>query len=368
MSTHDLNRIAVVGAGIIGASTAWRLASGGFEVTVYDAGGFAGEASTAAAGMLAPGGEVTHIAGWARDTIEARALYRNWVRELEALSGHSVDFLECGAIDLAFDDAEWAALLERRDLLALLGIHAEVISASDARREVHGLTSGDCRALRFGGDALVSPLDVAKALRIVLDRLNVTVAEQTPVASCIWHDGRFLLRTHRGQSLPDADAVVLAAGAWSTGIEIDIPRQHRTEAPRETHPVRGHMIYCHRESGTLGPIVRHNHLYVLQRTNGSVLAGSSEERIGFDRTLNQDIIHGLLARTRRILPDLFPAEPDASWLGFRPGIAGDGPEVRQVGELPLWLAYGHYRNGILLAPHTARQVTASIEAAAGKPA
>jgi len=107
---------------------------------------------------------------------------------------------------------------------------------------------------------------------------------------------------------------------------------------------------------------------VLQRTNGSVLAGSSEERIGFDREPKQEIFDNLLARTRRILPELFPQTPDASWIGFRPGIEDGGPEVRQYGELPLWLAYGHYRNGIMLAPHTAERIAASVEAFAGKPA
>lgn len=359
----------MVGAGIIGASIAWRLVDAGMKVSLYDAGSFAGEASTAAAGMLAPGGEVTHLGGWALDTVEARALYRAWAQQLEAASGHNVDFLECGAIDLAFNDTEWAGILKRREMLRQLGIRTEVLTENQLREKIPGLTTESCRALYFPDDALVSPLDVAKALRLVLDSCKVEIREHTPVASCRWNRDRFTLIAPNGSQLTEADAVVLAAGAWSGKVHLDIPPQPQAEPLREVLPVRGHMIYCHRDPGTLGgPIVRHNHLYVLQRTNGSVLVGSSEERIGFDRNLNPVIVDDLLHRTRRILPSLFPEQPNASWVGFRPGISGSGPEVRQLGELPLWLAYGHYRNGILLAPHTAQKVAAGIEALAARPA
>lgn len=357
-----------MGAGIIGASIAWRLASEGFEVTVYDAGSYSGEASSAAAGMLAPGGEVRQLAVWTQDLLDAHRQYREWAAKLQAASGHYLDLLPTTAIDLAFNDEEWEALQARRRMLAPVGVHAEELSAQQLREAAPGITQESCRALRFPEDALVSPHEITHALRILLDRLNVRIFEQTTIASCKWNNGHFTLRTQDQQDLPEADLVVLAAGAWSSTIDLQLPPQPQVESPREAYPVRGHMIYCHRDPGTLGPIVRHDHLYVLQRTNGSVLAGSSEERIGFDREPKQEIFDNLLARTRRILPELFPPTPDASWIGFRPGIEDGGPEVRQYGELPLWLAYGHYRNGIMLAPHTAERIAASVEAFAGKPA
>jgi glycine/D-amino acid oxidase-like deaminating enzyme len=109
--------------------------------------------------------------------------------------------------------------------------------------------------------------------------------------------------------------------------------------------------------------VRHEHTYLLQRRNGTLIAGSSTEDVGFDRTIDPSVVNDIRLRASKLLPVLASIEPSASWLGFRPAFeAESAPMIGQIGD-QLWAACGHYRNGILLAPETARLITESVTAA-----
>ncbi len=364
-----MRRVAVVGAGIVGATIAWRLGQRGFTVDLYDGGAFAGEASAAGAGMLAPGGEANELSAWARDTVQARAMYADFVTELQDSSGHRIDFRECGAVDLALNQDDWEALRRRSAVLEQLGVKAESISAAELTGLAPALsataTRGDYPALWFAGDAVVNPRDITHALAHLLPQLGVTIHEHCAISACTWQGTHFQLRSASAGIVANADSVVMAAGAWTGAITWGEEASSQVPPPRVAVPIRGHLIQCQQPPGTLGPIVRHQHLYVFQRESGAVISGSNEECVDFDRTPNQEAVLQIHKHTEQLLPGLFPPRTDTYWLGFRPGIRGSGPEVRRLGELPLWLAYGHYRNGILLAPHTAERIVNDLVAATG---
>src|SRR5262249_55405657 len=147
--------------------------------------------------------------------------------------------------------------------------------------------------------------------------------------------------------------------AWSSGIGLlACPGQAGRPAPLpETHPVRGHLIGYDMPPGTLGPILRHGHTYVLQRASGFVVAGSTSEEVGFDRTIDPGAVTDIRRRAARLLPAIGGREPREAWVGFRPAIRGEMPAIGRVEDSNLWLAYGHYRNGILLAPVTAERIS-----------
>jgi glycine oxidase len=166
-------------------------------------------------------------------------------------------------------------------------------------------------------------------------------------------DGAWV-RTAR-ETIPDPDGVLIAAGAWSSSLCSALAR---------TIPVRGHLVSWNLAPGTLPSIVRHDHTYLLQRRNGTLIAGSSTEDAGFDRTIDHAIAADIRDRAARLLPALATMEPLACWIGFRPAIAAAKgvactPLVGQIGPT-LWAAVGHYRNGILLAPLTAELVTEDL--------
>src|SRR4051812_14031783 len=141
--------IIVVGGGIIGTSIAWRLAQGGVYVTLIDAGRIGGEASSAGAGMLAPGGEVTGPSDTARFLIDSLRRYPGFVRELAGESGLPIDFQICGAIERTDDEHDWDELLRRAELQRALSIRSEVLREGE---------------LLFPEDALVNPVDLMQAL------------------------------------------------------------------------------------------------------------------------------------------------------------------------------------------------------------
>jgi glycine oxidase len=151
----------------------------------------------------------------------------------------------------------------------------------------------------------------------------------------------------------DWDAVVIAAGAWSGALQVK-----GVQLP-ESVPVKGHLIGFDMRPGLLGPYVREGSAYVLQRADGFVIAGSSEERVGFDPSVDEQVCEALHRNAAKLLPALEGAHPSRKWIGFRPWTAG-GPHIGRVQGTNVWLAYGHYRNGILLTPVTADRIATSV--------
>jgi glycine oxidase len=153
----------------------------------------------------------------------------------------------------------------------------------------------------------------------------------------------------------DYAAVVIAAGAWSGQVHVN-----NVTLPAVT-PIKGHLIGFQLEPGALGPVRRHRETYVLQRSSGFLIAGSNEQDIGFDCTVDAAICEDIHRRAALLFPPLEHATPAKRWIGFRPRSVGvDGPHIGRVEGTNVWLAYGHYRNGILLTPVTAQRVAAEI--------
>jgi glycine oxidase len=155
----------------------------------------------------------------------------------------------------------------------------------------------------------------------------------------------------------DYDAVVIAAGAWSGHIHVN-----DVTLPAVV-PIKGHLIGFQLEPGALGPVRRHGETYVLQRSNGYLIAGSNEQDIGFDRTVDVAICDDIHRRAAELFPPLEHAMPVNRWIGFRPrSVAGDAPHIGRIAGTNVWLAYGHYRNGILLTPVTAERIADDVTA------
>jgi glycine oxidase len=338
----------VIGAGIVGGSIAWRLAQAGMSVTLLDAGELGGEASWAGAGMLAPGGEFTAQTPLARFALESLGLYPAFVQELESEARARIDYRRSGAVELACTEAEWHDLLERRTAQQSLGIR------SSARTNVLGAAG----ALFYPDDAIVDPRDVMRALRYACQARQVRILERTRVLEIRIAAGTVDIETSAGPL--SASAAVLTAGAWSGAIPITRTGTGESIAITPTFPVRGHLLGYTLPPGSLGPILRRAHTYLLQRASGFTIAGTSSEQAGFDRRLDPAVIAGIHARACELLPRLRSAPEPQAWLGFRPATANFEPVIRRLDDLPLWLAYGHYRNGILLAPATARLISREI--------
>jgi glycine oxidase len=320
--------VAVAGAGLIGTSIAWRLSQAGAQVTLFDAGRVGGEASSAGAGMLSPGGEFDRPSVWLELGVEGMRLYPTFIEELRGETNLAIDFRICGCVQLVTGEEERAQARNRAEFQSRAGIRVESTS----------------EGLFYPEDGFVDPNDLLRALRCACEMRRVRVIEGHAVREIESSDYR---------------AIVIAAGAWSG--EIQVSYRNQPVALPGTIPIKGHLLGFQLEPGTLGPMRRHGHTYVLQRSNGFTIAGSSEEQIGFDRNVNQAVCASIHQQAAQLFPALKHATPTKRWFGFRPYSPGsEGPNIGRVPETNVWLAYGHYRNGILLAPLTARRVAEEI--------
>jgi glycine oxidase len=312
--------VLIIGGGLIGSSIAWRLAQKGARVTVVDAGNLGGEASTAGAGMLAPGSEAAKPSRWLDLGIESLRLYPAFIDELRAETGLDVEFRACGC--LVMDPGDNLQALHRAS-----GVRVE--------RRTEGLFYPD--------DALTDPSALLRSLRQAGKKHGVKLE-------------------HGGLAEAEAAehrAVVIAAGAWSGGLRITY--NGTPVLLPESKPVKGHLIGFQMRKGLLGPFLRKGHTYVLQRGDGLVIAGTTEENVGFDTSVEFAACDGIHRRAADIVPELAAVEPVRRWIGFRPGPElEDGPILRRVEGTNVWLAYGHYRNGILLTPVTAQTITEQV--------
>jgi glycine oxidase len=255
---------------------------------------------------------------------------------LTAETGLPIDFRQCGAIEIARSESEWLKLNARVVRQRVLGIRVELGSKP--------------QSVFYPDDAIVDPRDTMRALRAACIRSGVHLVEGSPTRRIEVSGGSVAVEGY------DAAFGVLAAGAWSSSIPVFVDGTRCLIPP--TWPVRGHLLGYKLRPGLVGPILRHEHTYILQRSHGFVIAGSSTENAGFERTVDSAIATDIRQRAEDLLPDLKSASEPEVWVGFRP--AADEPVIRRVPGSPIWLAYGHYRNGILLAPATAERVTNEI--------
>ena len=187
-------------------------------------------------------------------------------------------------------------------------------------------------------EGIVDPAALLRALRCACESRQVRI-----------------MGTHVTSVEPrDYAAVVIAAGAWSAQVRVS-----GVTLPAVV-PIKGHLIGFQLEPGTLGPTRREGETYVLQRSNGFLIAGSNEQDVGFDHTVDAAICEDIHRRAAKLFPPLEHAKLVKRWIGFRPrSVAGD-PHIGRVEGTNVWLAYGHYRNGILLTPVTAQRIADGI--------
>jgi glycine/D-amino acid oxidase-like deaminating enzyme len=293
-------------------------------VRIFDAREAAAESSWAGAGMLAPGGEIDADSPLVAPAMRSMQLWPDFIGELQNESGIQIDYRVCGGLELAPDD-------EKASRQSALGIRSE-----DA-------THNGLPARFYPDDAQVNPRDVTRALVTACRRRGVLFHEHEPVLA-VSPDGEGV-RTGQGEYRDTG--VILTTGAWTSQLLPKTPR---------ALPIRGHLISWSLTPGLLGPILRLGHTYLLQRNSGVLVAGVSTELVGFERAIDEAAAETIRQNAVRLLPELSTLAPVERWNGFRPGIEANQPFIGKIEGTAAIASYGHYRNGILLAPDTALRV------------
>jgi glycine oxidase len=332
-----------VGSGIVGCSIARELAIRGVSCTVFDDRPVAGGATQASAGMLAPWVEAHDRTPLLDLCVRSLDLYDSWIAAIRAESGLDVEYCRVGTLEVALDRAH--AEMLRSAAGDSCGSPRVWLDPDRAAREypVLGAIAG---ALRTPAHGYVAASPLASALATASMRRGASF-ERVAVTRIDRADRTVNVTTPSG--ILQADVVVIAAGAWTNAIE-----GVRTPPVR---PVRGQLLQLGWRGRPLSTIVWGPECYIVPRVDGSVLVGATVEDAGFDERTTAAGVRDLLEAACELLPEAWHASFLGARVGLRPATPDELPALGPDTETPgVVHALGHYRNGVLLAPVTARIV------------
>ena len=351
--------IVVVGAGVIGASSAWRLAQGGHTVTMIGD-PQASPASDVAAGMLAP---VTEVEFGNEKLLElnlaSSRMYGGFVEDLTDAVGLDVGYRQCGTLMVARDDDDRRALDEVFEFQRRLGLEVNRMSSQEIRNREPVLSPRVRGGIWVDGDHQIDPSALLAALIAAGEAAGVS-SLQDRVVDVVPGAGGAEVRTGSGLRL-SCDTVVLAAGSY-TGT---IGGSGRLSIP--VRPVKGQLVHLRARAGIPlpGANIRGLDVYVVTRADGRVVVGASVEEQGFDKTLTAGAVHDLLRDAYELWPGVVELEFSGVTAGLRPATPDNAPVIGVL-EDHVIVATGHFRNGVLLAPVTAATVVELVNG--GSPA
>jgi glycine oxidase len=346
--------VAIIGGGIIGLSIGWKLLQRGLSVAVFERDCVGSGATRAATGMLAATAEVEPGEdGLLPLTLASQDLWHAFAGELEAASGLSVDYRNEGTMVVALSRDEVDRLRFRHDLQTRLGLKTQWLPGTLAREREPGLRPNVSGAIFCAQDHQVDARLVADALARAFAKAGGALFENTKVVSLERTGGKVTgLATERDTF--SAGTVVLAAGAWSPelvqGLELPV------------RPLKGQSLALRMDPRmpALTHIVWTEQIHMAPKGDGRLIIGATVEERGFDKVNTAGGIFALLEAARRVLPSIEELAIDEIWTGFRPTSLDDAPILGEVGIEGLVVATGHHRNGILLAPVTARALSSLI--------
>lgn len=340
----------IVGGGINGLLVARELASTGADIILIDKGVTGNESSWAGGGIVSPlypwhySAAVTELASW------SQAKYPNLIDELIDATGIDPQYSVTGLLMLAAQDEQqalsWARKFNRR---------MELVDATFIYEKAPRLAKGYESALWMSDVANVRNPRLCKALReFLLRQSNVRLVERMELLDISTNESRLtgIEIKHPASSETEnisARNYIFCAGAWTfqlmqkVGVEINV------------YPVKGQMLLYQQQESALTTILLKNGYYLIPRKDGLMLAGSTLEYSEFDKSITAPAREELGSAVRQLLPELADQEPVKQWAGLRPGSDRGLPFIGKVAPFEnLFVNAGQFRNGLLLAPASAR--------------
>jgi glycine oxidase len=342
--------IIVVGAGVVGCAVAYELSRRGASVDVVDERSIGMGATQASAGILAPYVEAHEGSPLFDLSVRSLDLFDEFIERVSSDSGVDIPYRRSGTLQVATDDEAMSALRATADLLSRLGIRAELVDGQAAREAEPHLAADVIGGLLITTHGFVSASELTKASAASARRHGAQLIEQRRVKRIAQADGDIVVDTDRGSLT--GNAVVVAAGSWSGGIDIPMV------TPRvPVRPIRGQLLYLAWSGSRLKRITWSSRCYLVPWDSGTVLVGATSEDAGFDERTTVAGVRDLMDAACEIVPHAWTAGFLEARVGLRPRSADDLPVIGPSCVMAnLMYATGHYRNGVLLAPLTAKLV------------
>jgi thiazole synthase len=332
--------ILVIGGGIIGLAIAIELKHQGAKVTVISK-DFMQAASHAAAGMLAPMAEKMTSAPMLDLCLRSRWLYPEWTQKLEELTGIETGYLPCGILAPVYSQPE--SIPTTQD-------NAVWLDQQTVHLYQPGLGDRVVGGWWYPEDGQVDNRCLMRSLLQAAQTLGVEIKEGVSVKAIQQQQGRVSgILTDLG--LLTAENYVLATGSWSGQV-----------LPLPIRPVKGQMLSLRMPQKLHQPfplqrVLYGENIYLVPRQDGRLIIGATVEEVDWTPFNTPQGIQNLLNKAVDLYPVLADWQIEEFWWGFRPGTPDELPILGRSACENLFLATGHYRNGILLAPITASLIT-----------
>jgi glycine oxidase len=344
--------VVVCGAGVIGCAVARALALAGLKVHVLERSRPGDEASGAAAGMLTAQAFADASSPYVELGRRSLGMYEPLARELAEETGIEIEFRRSGSLRLPSGGADELELSSLFFFQKKSGWPVELASTERLAEITNGKLSKSFRnGVFFREEGIVDNERLVRALWFSAERHGAKFLLGSPaLAIRIEHDVCTGVSTELDKI--EAKFVVNAAGAWA---DFD----HSIAFPVPVRPARGQIVELFSEGATAPCVIHRQEFYIVPRSDGRTLIGSTVEFVGFEKKVTAEAVERLLSRAIEVVPTLSEARFSRAWSGLRPATLDSLP-ILGVTPLPGYLmAAGHFGSGILLAPVTG-EILASV--------
>ncbi|MFC4801520.1 glycine oxidase ThiO [Neobacillus sp. GCM10023253] len=348
--------VAIIGGGVNGASIANQLSKLGRKVIIIEKEQIGCQASSAAAGMLAAQAELEYDGPLFQLAIKSQAMFSALANELLETTGVDIEFVNKGMLKIAETEDIAEEVKKQVTFQKKWDPTIKWLDAKELREMEPSLSPSVPGAMYLPNDGHVQPAKLTQAFAKAAVHFGAKILENTEVLSFLYQNGQVIgVQTTNGTIL--SDNFVVAAGAWAaqlmreSGLEMNL------------YPVKGECFSVKTERPIINrTIFSDKRCYLVPKKNGEIYIGATMIEHTFDKKVTAKGIATLLERATQIIPQIKEAAWERVWAGIRPQ-TGDG--LPYIGAHPRWknlfVAAGHFRNGILLSPITGKLVAELIE-------
>ncbi|GAA0479629.1 glycine oxidase ThiO [Salinibacillus aidingensis] len=345
----------VIGGGVMGGSTAFQLSKKGYRTLVLEKDQLGGKASSAAAGMIGAQVELDSDSPMFQLARESRKQFPELAEEIKDLAGIDIGFRKNGMLKMAFTNEEREKFLKIIETQQQLGEQVDWLTPEEVINKEPLLSSSLKGAMYIEGDGQVSAPDFTMGLLKSAAALGTDLKEYCEVKGFLREGNRVIgVSTNEGNFY--SHSVVVTAGAWTTQLIQE------SGLDLKGYPVKGESFSVITHKPLLTHTIFSSSCYIVPKTGGRLIIGATVKPHSFSRSVSVEGIAQLMEEAKFILPSIKETEWKKAWAGTRPQSLDGLP---YLGEHPEWshlfIANGHFRNGILLSPITGMIITDLIE-------
>jgi glycine oxidase len=347
--------VAIVGGGVIGCAIAYNLSKSGVDVAVFDKGDIGAEASSAAAGLLAPLGPLSGPGPFADLLLSSFALFPTLVPELEEASGIHLEYEQTGALRIVRNTKHISNLCKRMNAWQPLGQQMYWLSGDEARLLEPMLSPYVCAAIYAPEESQIKASHVVKSFSLAAINQGAALYRHSMITGIQRHKARITgVYTSQGERIA-CNHLIIANGAWaadcSEWLQVPIP----------IIPQKGQALSLRQPSIPLRHIIFGEAAYLTSKSKQMIIVGATKEEVGFDKNPTLAGLSWLLNAAFRLSPVLESCSLNHMWAGLRPRTPDNQPIL---GSAPGWenvtLAVGHGSVGIMLSAITGQTIAELI--------